>query len=241
MPTGVSLSPQARHEPAVRRPNCSRPSEWKTLVADLLCLGAPSDIVPGNVRTYAPEASVANWWLSVVLSSPEGVSGWSPWLSPVTGRRQGQAAPLSPRVARWSVRLGSATAAPVPESLGLTLRRMPWLGVALGTGPLPSILARSMTPEAVFCAKRQHKDAISGPQRPHVLRHDRQQSPPCCPKIMLPDRATLLPSRSRVLQVSLILDHFPIIPFLVRFGGLVVDLLVFTAQPAPIDSDPSPE
>ena len=99
----------------------------------------------------------------------------------------------------------------------------------------------SMTPEAVICAKRQHKHAISGSERPHVMRHDRPQSPPGRRKIMFTERATFSPSPSRVLQVSLNLDHFSTFPLLVRLGGLVVEFLVFTAQPPPTDFDQPPE
>ena len=65
-----------------------------------------------------------------------------------------------------------------------------------------------MTPEAVTCAKLQHKDSMSGSEISHFLRHDRLQSPPGCRKIMFPDRAKFLRSHSRVIQVDL---HWAII------------------------------
>ena len=94
-----------------------------------------------------------------------------------------------------------------------------------------------MTPEAVTCAKLQHKDSMSRSEISHFLRHDRLQSPPGCRKIMFPDRAKFLRSHSRVIQVDL---HWAIIwwdAFLVKVGGLVLEFRVFTGNASPTDFD----
>ena len=58
-PTGVALSPKGGTNPLSDGQIAPDFQSWKTFVADLLYLGAP-DIVPHNVWTYTPEASVAN-------------------------------------------------------------------------------------------------------------------------------------------------------------------------------------
>ena len=90
-----------------------------------------------------------------------------------------------------------------------------------------------MTPEAVTCAKLQHKDSMSGSEISHFLRHDRLQSPPGCRKIMFPDRAKFLRSHSRVIQVDLHLDQFLLGRVFGQSGGSRAGVPRFHRAPRP--------